>query len=451
MPKTQNQTGFFERLSYGGFFLGQNIIFIVQFQYLSFFFTDSAGIGLTEAAFILTLTKIFSAVIDPIMGGIVDKTNFKGGKYLPWIRFATFALPPALILVFTSFPAALPLKITFAALSIMLWDMLYTISDSPLFSLSTVMASDVFERDRLLSNGRFAAALAAISTAVFISLKGALSGSYTLTVAVYCAFAFLVMLPLQFTAKERVQHDRSKKISFFSIYKQLPKNKYLLFYLIGFFLMNATNTLQIVAAYFAKYNLGDENKTTLILAVSIVPVLVAAPFLPSLIKWFGKKPLTIACCAGAIVLSVIQYFVGYGSMPLFLVVSAVRVLIMQIPLLIYGMFTADCVEYGAYVNKERHEGTSFALQTFATKLSGAAASAIALAVMGIAGFAAPPAGSGITLPQTASALNGIWAVLCLVPTVGYLCMIVIMTFFYKLKENDVARMTAEMREREAEI
>ena len=67
-----------------------------------------------------------------------------------------------------------------------------------------------------------------------------------------------------------------------------------------------------------------------------------------MIKAAGKRALTIWCSAGFILFSVLQYFIGYNNLVLFLVLAAVRVILMNIPLQMYGMFTADCVEYGAY-------------------------------------------------------------------------------------------------------
>lgn len=309
--------------------------------------------------------------------------------------------------------------------------MMYTVSDAPIFSLSTVMTSDIYERDKLISYGRLAAALAAISSAVFMSIKTSLG--WTGTVAIYCIIAFIFMFPLQFVAKERVKYKRSEDITFLRIFKFLFKNKYLLIYYAGYLAINGTNTLQAMAAYFANSNLGDESLVTVIMATSVLPVVIIALFLPILIKSFGKKKLTIYSSVITIALCFIQYIIGYENFIVFLVVSATRVLFMQIPLLIYGMFTADCIEYGAYINGERTEGIAFSVQTLVTKLSGAICSTICLTLLGYFGYVQQ------AVEQTERALHGIWIILSLVPAIGYVIMLLAMVF-YKLDEETVEKL-----------
>ena len=196
MEKGKFQTSRFERLSYGGFFLGQNIIYVIPFQFLTFFYLEYAGLKIPDVTLMLTLAKVWDAVNDPIMGAIVDKCNFKKGKYLPWLKIVTYLLPLSLVLMFINLDASYSIKLIYAYITYILFDMIYTISDSPIFSLSTVMSSIPYERDLLMSYGRFAAAVAAILSAVFMNIKDQVG--FTFTVVIYCFVAFLFMFPLQF-------------------------------------------------------------------------------------------------------------------------------------------------------------------------------------------------------------------------------------------------------------
>lgn len=434
------QTGKAERLSYGGFFLGQNIIYVLQFQFLAYFLTEAVGLKASDAALLLLLTRLFDAANDPVIGALVDKMNFKGGKYLPWLRVATLTIPVSLILVFSSIPgASYGFRLFYGYMTMCVFSIMYTIADSPIFSLGTVMTNNTYERDVLLSYGRFAAAFAAITSAVFFTVKSAVNGNYTIAITIYCFAAFLCMLPMNFLAKERIKFER-KPLALGQIFKLLIKNKYLLIYFAGYLGMYALNTLQTMAAYFANYNLGDENMVTVIMGVSIVPVLLVAPFLPKLIQVFGKRRLTMYCCAATIALSVLQYLCGYQNLPLFLAVSAVRVVFMQVPMLIYGMFTADCIEYGASVTGERAEGVSFAVQTFVTKLGGSICGALCLALMSAAGYITPQPNQTVTQPS--GALDVIWLLISLLPVAGYAVMWIVMKFFYKLEEADIEKIKA---------
>ncbi len=438
MEKMGFQTSKMERLSYGGFFLGQNIIYILPLQLLTYFYLDYVGLSLADTTILLLIAKVWDSVNDPIMGAIVDRCNFKKGKYMPWIKIATFALPATVFFMFVNVEGPYLLKLIYAYVTYIVFDMIYTISDSPLFSLSTVMTDNTYERDKLMSYGRLAAALAAIASAFIFGLKSIVG--WTWTVGIYCIVAFFVMFPLQFTAKERLHYQRSEDMSFSKIFKYLFKNKYLLIYYIGYFAIGLTNTLQIMAAFFANSNLGDESMYMVIMAVAILPVILIAPFLPKLIQMFGKKKLTVYCSLITILLCVVQYFAGYENLVLFLVIAAARVLFMQVPLMLYGMFTADCIEYGAYINGERTEGIAFSLQTFITKLGGAFCNSLCLILLAAFGYVGKS--SETTVVQSPQALQGIWIIMSLVPIAGYLVMIVIM-YFYRLDEAKVAEITME--------
>jgi sugar (glycoside-pentoside-hexuronide) transporter len=442
MEKKDFQTGFMERMSYAGFFLGQNIIYIIPLQLLTYYYTESVGLTLLDSGILLLIAKVWDAVNDPIMGAIVDKCNFKKGKYLPWLKFVTYALPITLFLMFINIDGPYLFKLIYAYLTYIIFDVAYTISDSPLFSLATVMTGKTLERDKLIALGRLAAAVAAITSAVVFNLKAEIG--WTWTVGVYCLAAFFVMFPLQFTAKERLKYQRNDEITFKKIFACLFKNKYLLIYFIGYFAVELTNTLQIMAAYFANSNLGNESFYMVIMAVAILPVIIIAPFLPGLIQRFGKKKLTISCSIATILLCILQYFTGYENLSLFLTIAAVRVLFMQVPLMLYGMFTADCIEYGAYVSGERTEGIAFSLQTFVTKLGGAFCNTLCLFLLGLYGYVGKAAEKGVE--QSAQALHGIWVIMSLVPIAGYLVMLLIMKF-YQLDEKKIAAMMEENQTR----
>lgn len=433
--KNKFMTSRFERFSYGSFFYAQNLLYVIQFQFLSFYYTEYVGISLGAASTLLLVARLWDAVNDPIMGAIVDKVHFKNSKYLPWLKFVTYVVPLTTVFVFANLGTSSSSKLVFAYITYIIWGMLYTVSDAPLFSLSTVMTDNIYERDQLLAYGRLAAALAAISSAIFLSLK--LELGWTITVGIYALIALFFMLPLHFSVKERCHPVRIEHLKLSTIFKSLFKNKYLLIYYIGFLAISTTNTLQVAIAYFASANLHDEGAATIILAISILPIVIIAPFLPKLIQFLGKKKLTLYGSVGFILLSIVMYFVGYDSLPIFLGLSALRTIFMQVPLLIYGMFTADCIEYGHYVTGQRTEGVAFATQTFMTKLGGGLVGALVLQLLSLFGY---QEGQSIQSQET---LNGIWHIMTTIPIIGFIIMIIIMLFFYHLSEKDVEQMRIE--------
>lgn len=417
-----------EKWSYGGFSFGQNLMYMLQLQFLTYFYTEEVGLSLGAAATLLLIAKLWDALNDPIMGAIVDKLHFKSGKYIPWLKYTSVIIPLTMLFTFINLDSGYSMKLAFAYITYILWGMAYTVSDSPMFSLSTVMTKHVYERDQLIAIARMSGAIAAIITAGFMMLVGPFG--WVGAVAIFCLASLITMLPLPFVAKERVVY-KQQKTSFMQIFSYLMRNKYFFIFYIGYLFMSATNTLQTIAAYFANSNLGDESLLTVLLAVVVLPIIIVSPLLPKLIASFGKKRLTIYCCCLTIILSIIQYVIGYDNFLLFLAIAAVRVLCMQIPLLLYGMFTADCIEYGNAITGARTAGVAFSVQTMFTKLGGALSSTLCLALLAYYGYVE----QGAT--QTTEALHGIWVIFSLVPIIGYVAMLVAM-YFYRLDEKMVA-------------
>lgn len=419
-----------ERWSYGSYSFGQNLMYMLQLQFLTYFYTEEVGLSLGATATLLFIAKLWDAINDPIMGAIVDRSNLKGGKYVPWLKSMSLIIPLTLLFVFMNIEAEYSMQLAFAYVTYILWGMAYTVSDSPMFSLSTVMSDRTQERDSLLAYARMTGAIAAIATAAFMLLKGELG--WLGAVAIYCVAACISMLPLPFVAKERVQYKQEQSASFWGVFRTMLRNKYFFIFYAGYLLMSTFNTLQTIAAYFANSNLGDEGLLTVLLAVLVLPIVVVSPLLPKLIVWLGKKKLTIYCCMLSIVLCVVQYVVGYANFGVFLAIAALRVLVMQIPLLLYGMFTADTIEYGNAITGQRVAGLAFSVQTMFTKLASALSSSLCLALLAVFGYVeqAPS--------QSPEALHGIWIIFSLVPIIGYAAMLVTM-FFYRLNEQDVER------------
>ena len=142
-----------EKISYGLYFMGQNV-FYGLIGYMTTYFTD---IGITAAlvAIVALITKVWDAINDPIFGMIMDKVNFKKGKFLPWLQISVIAIPVATILLFT-IPTGIPMmaKIIWATLAYMLWDTAYTLCDVPIIGIVNTMSTDQKESISLNSIGR---------------------------------------------------------------------------------------------------------------------------------------------------------------------------------------------------------------------------------------------------------------------------------------------------------
>lgn len=114
------------------------------YLYLSFYYTEVVLLPAAAVAAIFLAARIWDAVNNPMIGAIADRSRRKNGKFLPWIRLSTCLLPASCILVFLIRPAwSAGAKIAYAAVTYILFGMIYTVNDAPAFALSTAMTDDV--------------------------------------------------------------------------------------------------------------------------------------------------------------------------------------------------------------------------------------------------------------------------------------------------------------------
>ncbi len=79
---------------------GTSTIYGIMSTALNLYFTDVLGLSLAMTSIILSATRIWDAVNDPIMGMIVDKTHTKMGKCRPYILWMTAPVILATALLF---------------------------------------------------------------------------------------------------------------------------------------------------------------------------------------------------------------------------------------------------------------------------------------------------------------------------------------------------------------
>lgn len=437
MGKTDFLTSRAERLSYGGYFLGQNIIFMIVLQFLMIFYTDVVGIGAAAVGILFGIARTWDAVNDPLLGILVDKANPKKGKFKPWVNAVIPLIPLVTVFLFINPRLGSTGNLIYAYVTYIIWGMVYTVSDVPIFALATVMTDKVDERTTLITYGRIAAMIAAvIAMAVFMPVVTATG--WTTAAIILMTAAFLTMIPIKFLAVERITHDRGTGITLKDIYIFVKSNKYLLIFYSAFLITGIFNTVMVVQTYYAKYLLGDANLVGLMGITGMAPLLILLPLLPRLIKKFGKKNIYVYSMLIGIAANIALYFAGYDSLTMVLVFNAIRTATAFTPMMMMGMFSADFVEYGNYVSGKRAEGVSFSVQTFATKFSQAVGAVLAGFMIEKVYHFVPNA------EQTVKTMNGIHFMYSLLPTVGMVIGVTIIVLFYHLKESEVQRMIDEM-------
>ncbi len=423
-----------ERASYGLYFLGQNIFYMLIYSFLSTYYQD-AGIAAAAVAGVVLAVKIWDAVNDPIFGGLMDRFHFKKGTFVPWLRISLIGIPISTILMF-AIPSGIPMggKIAWAVVTYMLWDTAYTICDVPIFGLVTTMTDVQNERTSLNAIGRVCAMIAAAVVFVSISSVREKLGGWTLTVVVLSLIALVTMIPICFKAKERIspkESEKEKEYSVVDIFRYLKTNKYLAIYY-GAFLISGTLAVATQwTLYIGRFILNDESKAGILSIMAILPAVLIGPFVPKITRKVDKFKLYYIATICTVVLTALRFFIGYRNINLYMAFMVIGMIPAGITTVLMYMFTPDCAEYGHYKTGHSMPGITFAAQTFFVKLQAALATSLASAVLAWIGF-----NEGEGAVQAAGFTDKFFNASIWLPVAGGILSLILL-HFYRLNDKDV--------------
>lgn len=433
----QTKLRFSERMSFGLYSFGTILSYYLIMSYLQLYMTD-IGIAAEVIGVVFIFAKVWDAVNDPIFGVMVDKVHFKSGKYLPWLRVATVAIPIATILLFiVPANASVQVKIIWSAIAYVLWDTSYTLCDVPLNSLATVMTEDLSERNRLYSMAAFFVYLGGLLVAILVPSMYPSLGWGT-TAIILSVLSLIGMIPLHFKAKERYAGGAAQdEVPIGNILKSLIQNKYLLIFTGASIVGSVTNFASTLNGYFAIHCLGSESWMTPLALASAVPVLFVSLLVPKLLTKIDKFTAYVATRIITICIDGLIYLMGYENPTVLLALIAVKNVFAAVWGVTAVMFIADCVEYGQFRLNQRNQGIAFATKAFTNKIIVALTGSVAMFGLAVYGF---QEGKGVV--QTAATIQGIWNLYALWPIFGSVGAVILLVCFYKLRDHDVKLMIA---------
>jgi len=453
-----------ERRSYWTYFVGQNIYYCITAAFITTYLAMQ-GIDLTKVAVVLLVVKIWDAINDPLFGFLFDRIQFKGNqKSLPWLRISCALMPIATIAIF-SIPGFLSEagKLIWFGVTYVIWDTVYTLTDAPAYAMLNTMTDNVQERTELLSINRIYSGIGQGLYGVILTvlISEAVGLSATWTIVLLSVFSTICMIPLCVNCKERNYKgaDREETFTFRQMWDYLKNNKYLLTYYGGYCAMDALKTSTAVSLFASFYLFGSANFNLLLGMLSSIPGFLAAMVAPKLLKKHDKLKVLILCNTLNVLFGFAIFFFGWENKVMFIILNVIRAVPASIQGVLAFMFTPDCAEYGQYKTGISATGITFAIQTFSVKITSAVSSSLALFLLGLFNWISVQASDfaeleALGVQQSAQALNGLWIVYALIPTIG-LAIAGIFYMFYKLNDRDVQIMakcnSGEITREEAEM
>jgi Na+/melibiose symporter-like transporter len=470
--ESHKKLGTKEILTYAFGIFGVQLFIGAINTYQSQFYTSMFGADLMAVAVIILVAKILSSLADPLIGNLIDRSNFKMGKMRPFILISAFPITILTTIMFIVIPFKTQVGMyAYITVTTILWNISMSFADIPSQGMLALLTPKAEERNSAagITNILKSVALAAPSVVVPViciltkSTNGAIgSKEYLISALVYVAVGLPLYLLIPFCNKEAVPvvHNR---MTLKDLVKELKDNRMLfivfLTYMLGFGRSMGMNIGVQAGAVLLKDGvtlpilgyMAGENLAWLLGVTSAVSSTISIILAPAINKKWGEKKTFIwfavygtAVCLAAFIL----YVTG---------VSALRTLL---AILIYQIFVgfafgpigylpmvmvSDIVDYREWQTGKRTEGTQFAVLSLSNKINNALCVAIGIFIVGAAGYNAEKVAEGL-ITITPRMQNWVFFAYMGIPGISMLLSMLPM-FWYKINKDVKIKMYADLAER----
>lgn len=455
-----------DKIGYGFGDMASSMFWKIFSYYLPFFYAHIFGIGLEHAAVLFLITRIWDAVSDPMMGIIADRTNTRWGKYRPYVLW--FAVPFAVcgVLLFTTPDFSQAGKLVWAYVTYILMMTVYTGINVPYGAMLGVITPSSAEKT-VFSSYRmfFAYGGSFIALAAWEPLCSLFRNGFGMTAAGGWQWAMIVIAiacAVLFFFCFRMTRERVKTVSTVSVGSDLSK---LLrngpwWLLIGAALStNLFNTVRgsTVAFYFADLVAADASLSIfgltfaffagLFLAIgelfNMVGVMITVP----VVRLLGKKNCFIGVNLMLAMLSILFFYVPLQTTVGYWIMLVLQILISVctgiVSPLVWSMY-ADVSDYSELKYHTASTGLIFSSASMAQKFGSAFGGSGALWLLSAFGYVTYELDSGVTVVQTAQALDGLRYLMSYIPAAVAVFGAFIL-LFYPLTTSRMAEIDGKLR------
>lgn len=464
--------------------LGQGMVYAVMSSYISDFYMNVLKLTPLFVLLLMLLARVWDAVNDPIMGYIMDRSHPKRGKMRPYLLYTPIPIAILTVLLFYAPNLSGTKLMVYAAITYVLWGMIYTASDVPFWSLPNAMTPNPDERGSIISKGRTANGVGSAVPMAFFMILGFVLPKFNLSgtelektkymvIAMFCAIVGNILFSsVYFKSKERVRipdppkRKKGEKTALGQIFSCKPL---MLTAAMGI-LSSARYMYQAGAVHVARYSfyIGKdltglteiEKEAALQSNISLVSTVFqiasalgmfgAMLLMPVLFKKFNYKQIIISTSLMGAVSSMIVWFLGYERFWLcvpFFVISCIP--LGAINVCAFAMI-GDCLDYMEWKTGARLTGLGSAIQSFVTKLGNAISTSFIIVMYMIVNLDVASISAKVTanpLEMDAGVRTGMFSLISIIPAVSLL-LCTVPLFFYDLvgeKKEKITRELAEQR------
>ncbi len=445
--------------AFGG--LGKDAMFAMS-TIMLFYFTTLIGISPLFIGTMMMIVRVWDAVNDPIMGGIVSNTNTRMGKFRPWILIGSFLNAIILIIIFLN-PSLGPNTFRmylYVTVFYTLWGMTYTLMDIPFWSMIPALSQSQKQRESITVLTRLFTSIGFfIISAGYLDLAQILGGGQTtqnqitgllyLSIIVSLVFFFSELL-LVFNVKEKIIPKKEMRVSLKRMFEMLKLNDQLFIVMIVVMISNfVLYVTSGMAIYFIIYDIGNPSLYVLFIGIGGVLQVIGSLFFPLLKRRFNRKMIFNISVILQILGFLLLLFNAFALSNIVALVFALGALVFfgqGLQMVLQTVLLSDTVEYGELKIGQRSEALAFSVQTFVVKL----AMGLSLGVIG-AGlelFRFAPAINDTYQAQDPITIIGMRLLMFVVPVIGLLISLFIFNKKHILNETKYAEIVKTLKERD---
>lgn len=410
----QKHMNFKEIAAYSlGLFGFQAIVGLLN-SYQAEFDASILGADIAVVGILILVAKIVSAVFDPVVGNLIDRSKSKRGKFKSMILYS---IAPLLIMTAVVF-----LKVPFKGFGLyawifityLIWSLAMTLGDVPSQGIASVLTPNPTERTSVVSISNtfkqigFSACVVIVPIACLIIPGGSrvfvksgetdtpmISSEYLFTAVLTAVLGCLLFALIPMLNKERVPYVSGEKTTFGDMVRALKQNKPLMLVIVSYFLGFGRQMAMGIQVQAANVLLGSQNLVAVLGIVTAVGSMISMAICPFLIKKMGEKKVYLLMSFYGFAVSILSFIIGYfwfrnpENMVLTILFYASLFLIglqFGAVTLMPMIMTADCVDYYEYETGKRMEGAAYSILTLTIKVCLALGTALGLVFVQLSGY-----------------------------------------------------------------
>lgn len=402
---------------------GMSTIYGIMATALNLYFTDVLGLSLAMTSIVLSATRIWDAVNDPLMGMIVDKTHTKLGKCRPYILWMSFPVIIATALLFAPVSFGQKGNFIYAVIAYLIYYTVYTALDIPYQGLTPLVFPEDKKRVKAISFSNIIGSLGSVLPSLLFFTVAGLWGreqqkqGYFFSALIFGLIGGIPMLFSAFGIKEKI-YIPPKKEKYIDGLKIVFKDKKFICLVIAAFFSAIVNMGAMFLPYFAKWNcagvipieelcawikntigfdiqLTSEGLLTPLLQVgSGISYMLSMALVPVLLKKTDKKTLWIGVSIFGIAADIACFVIGVWVIPYNTAAGAVTYTVLRfftnfpvgiMTVLLVAMFS-DVIDDIEMKTGKRLEGTVFSFKSLINKIAIAVFNILMLGIVDSFGY-----------------------------------------------------------------